>query len=652
MSREGRASLFGELTRRKVLRTTAAYAVAAWLVLQVGDVVLDRLPVPENTMTVLIALAAAGFPITVILAWRFEFTSRGIFRHGRPETPLPIVAFLPYALVVALAAGVGAAFIWKAGLPKADAAVPAIAVLPFQNMSATPENDYFADGLTEEIQSVLVQLNAVRVTAPSSVAQYRDDRLQLSEIGERLGADLILRGSVRRDGPRIRVTATLVDAPSGFQSWSQSYDRELADVFAIQVDIARNVAQALSVLISPAQADVLSDWGTDNMEAYDAYLRGLQVLRQPTSSATVEAAEAYLREAIGLDPEFARAHAALCEAHLARYEYFSGTSSFEEAERACHRALTRDNRSAPVRVALGRLYRNAGQYQDALEEFDAAIAASPNLTRAWVGRGEALASLGRNADAEASFRRAMELDPSFWSGFAAMGSFLFDQGRFSEAAAYYQEFASRVVESPKAYNNLGASYYMMGNYELAAEAWDRALAISPTRSAYLNTGTMYFFLGRMDLAADRYTQALTLAPEDFRTWTNLGDAYHEMEGLDHEAEAAYDRGLELSQERLGVNPADPEALSVSAHALARLGRREEALRRIREALAAAPDDLGTNYYAAVVYAHLGEAELALAAVERAVELNYERRVLAIDPGLELLHDDPRFRALTAPPAAP
>lgn len=642
-----RTSLFAELRQRKVFRTLAAYAVFVWVVLQVGDVVLDRLPVPENTMTVLIVLASLGFPITLVLAWRFEFTAEGIYRHGRRGTSVPLVAFLPYALVCVMAAGVGAAFVWRAGLPTAEAGVPAVAVLPFKNLSAAPDSDYFADGLTEEVQSVLVQLKAFRVTASSSAAQYGDATLPPTEIGDRLGADLLLRGSVRRDGARVRVTATLVDAKTGLESWSQSYDRQLADVFAIQVDIARNVAHALSVVIPGAEAEILADWGTDDMAAYDAYLKGLQVLREPASEKSVTDAEDLLGQAIALDPDFARAYAALCEAHLARYEYFSGTASFEEAERACHRALTRDHESPQVRLALGRLYRNAGQYEDALREFDAAVATSPNLTQAYVGRGDVLALLDRKDEAEASYRRAMELDPSFWAGFSAMGTLLFEEGRYVQAAAYYQEFANRMVDSPKAYNNLGAAYYMTGDWERAADAWEHSLALKPTRSTYLNTGTMYFFLGRMDMAAERYTQALSLAPEDFRTWTNLGDAYHEMDGFEEEARAAYERGLELGEERLGVNPVDPEALSVTAHALARLGKRDAALRRIQEALLAAPDDLGVNYYAAVVYAQLGDRELAMRAVERAVESNYEPRILALDPGLALLHDDPRFRKLTA-----
>ncbi|MEJ2516226.1 MAG: tetratricopeptide repeat protein [Gammaproteobacteria bacterium] len=650
MTTSGR-SLLGELKDRKVFRTTAAYAVVAWLILQVGDVVLDSLPVPANTMTVLIALVGLGFPVTMLLAWRYEFTSDGIFRHGKPRTRVPFLAFLPLAGAIALALGVAAAYLWRAGLPGLQPEAPAVAVLPFSNLSAAPESDYFADGLTEEVQSVLVQLNAFRVTAPSSVRQVGDADLPPTEIGRRLGADLLLRGSVRRDGSRVRVTATLVDTESGFQSWSESYDRELADVFAIQVDIARNVAQALSVVISSAEADILADWGTSDMDAYDLYLRGLGVLRQPNSAENADQAEQLFRQAISRDGNFARAYAALCEAHLARYEYLSGTDSFEEAERACHRALTRDNESPQVRVALGRLYYNAGQYADAVGEFDAAMTRNANLVQAYVGRGEALARLGRPGEAEASFRKAMQLDPSYWGGFSAMGELLFDQGRFAEAANYFQEFANRMVESPKAYNNLAAAFYMAGDWEKAASAWDRSLEISPTRTTYLNTGTVYFFAGRMDLAAERYTQALILAPEDYRTWVNLGDAYFAQEGFRAEAEAAYRRGLELGEEALGVNPVDAEALSVTAHALARLGRRDAALRRIQEAMLAAPDDLGVNYYAAVVYSHLGEKELALRAVERAVTLNYERRLLGLDPGLSLLWDDPRFAKLAETPAA-
>ena len=652
MSDKGRFSLFSELRKRKVFRTTAAYAVAAWLILQVGDVVLDRLPVPENTMTVLIALAALGFPIAIVLAWRFEFTPDGIFRHGQMSKPVPLASFLPYALVVAVAVGVGALSLWQAGPPGRDNEVPAIAVLPFANLSSAAGSDYFADGLTEEIQSVLVQLNTFRVTATSSTAQYRGADLEPQQIARRLGTNMLIRGSVRRDDHRVRVTATLIEGDSGIQRWSQSYDRELADVFAIQIDIARSVARALSVVVPTANADPLESWGTTDMEAYDTYLRGLDFLRRPASNENLEEARTLLARAIELDPEFGRGYAALCEAHLGAYEYLGGTGRFEQAERACHRAMTRDPDSAEVRMALGRLYLNSGQYEDAIAEFDRAIDLHPNVTYAHVGRGSALDLAGREAEAEASFRKAIQIDPSYWTGFNSLGNFLFEQGRFSEAAAYYRDYADRAVDSAKGWNNLGSAYYMNSEYDRAAEAWERSLEIQPNRTAYLNTGTMYYFLGRMALAAERYTEALVLAPEDYRTWSSLADAYFEMDGFANESEAAYRRAQELCEERLSVNPSDTEAMVMAAHSLARLGEKDSPLKLLRTAEAIAPDDLSVNYYSAVIHAQLGDAEQALQAVEHAVDLNYERAMLARDPGLAILWDDPRFRALTGAPTLP
>jgi len=649
LSVEGRFSLFSELRRRKVFRTTAAYAVAAWLILQVGDVVLDRLPVPENTMTVLIALAALGFPITIVLAWRFEFTPDGIFRHGQIGTPVPMTSFLPYALVAAVAFGVATVALWQAGIPRPDNGAPAIAVLPFANLSSIPDSDYFADGLTEEVQSVLVQLNSFRVTATSSTERYRGAELEPQQIARRLGADMLVRGSVRRDQERVRVTATLIEGDTGFQRWSQSYDRELADVFAIQVDIARNVARALSIMVPAAEAGTLDAWGTSDMQAYDIYLRGLDFLRRPASNETLEEARRLLTEAIGMDPEFGRGYAALCEAHLAGYEYLGGTRSFEEAERACHRALTRDPDSAEVRLALGRLYLNSGQYAEAITEFDTAIALRPNATHGYVARGQALALSGRDPEAEASFRKAIQVDPSYWAGFTALGNFLFGQGRFSEAATYYRDYADRVVDSPRAWNNLGGAYYMTSDFDQAAAAWERSLELQPNRSAYLNTGTMYYYLGKMDLAAERYTEALILAPEDYRTWSALGDAYFEIDGFAAEAEAAYRRALELCEERLSVNPSDATAMVMAGHSLARLGEKDRSLALAERATAIAPDELSVNYYSAVIFAHLGDRERALQAVEQAVTLNYETRMLARDPGLAVLRGDPRFQELTAPP---
>jgi TolB-like protein/Flp pilus assembly protein TadD len=640
-------NLIQELRNRSVFRALVAYAVVAWVLLQVADVTFDRLPIPGNSMTVLIVLVVIGFPIVAILAWAYELTTRGIVRHATLSERAPRLAFLPFVALVGVVALGGGYFLYYLSQDFWETPRRSIAVLPFANTSGEAETEYFSEGLTEEIQSLIVRLNEFRVVAMSTSRQFKDSVMDAVSIADQLHAEAVLLGSVRRYQNQVSVTARLIDGNDGRELWSDNYDRELSDIYAIQEDIARHVARSLHVVLPVAAERRLRKLGTSNVEAYDAYLRGIDFLREPPDSTSLLMAESLLREALAIDPDFANAHAAMCRRHLEAYKLSADASRFADAEQACQRALDLGGDSVDVRLVLGWLYLASGNSEEALSEFEAARETNTNLAEAYVGIARAQQALKRFNEAEASLRRAIATDASYWQSFNEMGNFLLLRGRFDEAAEFYHMFVDRVDDDAQALNNLGAAHYLSGDFKKAAKAWDDSIAIKPTRSAYSNTGSMYFYLGDFERAIERYVNAVNLAPNDYKMWGNLGDAYFFQGDKKQVAQVVYQRAIELGESQLRVNDDAVQVVSDVALYYARIGDGGKARDLDARASTQGPGIMYVHYNSALIHMQLGDVDEALAALDRAVELNYERELLRADPAFAGLRDDPRFRQLVA-----
>jgi TolB-like protein/tetratricopeptide (TPR) repeat protein len=637
--------LLEELRSRSVIRALIAYSVAAWMLLQVADVTFDRLPIPDNAMTVLIVVVLIGFPVTGVLAWGYEITVKGIVRHEDAGDGAPRLEFLHYIMIVVAATVIGGSLLYYLSQNYWEPSRRSIAVLPFVNNSSGEDTDYFSDGLTEEVQSLIVRLGEFRVVALSTSTQLKDTVMDVMSIANRLGAEVVLQGSVRRYKDQVSVTARLIEGSNGVELWSDNFDRELSDIYTIQEDIARQVARALHVVL-PVSADRrLKNLGTRNVDAYDSYLRGIDFLRQPPDETSLLLAEGLLRESLAIDPGFAKAHAAMCRKHLAGYTLSRDATRFGAAEQACLRALEIDADAVEVHAALGSLYVSSGKYENALHEFESALEYNSNVADTYIGLAKTYIALNRNEEAEENLRLAIESDVSYWASFNAMGNFLFGQGRFDEAAEFYQMYVNRADNDASALSNLGAAYYLAGEFRQAAEAWEEAIKIRPGRSVYSNTGTMYFYLGDYAQAADHYAMAANFEPNDYIVWGNLADAYYFGETFKQVAEVTYKRALELAERQLGVNPNDAEAMSFIAYYNSRLGNRDEALELDALAREKAPDAMYVYYNSALIHAKIGDPGTALSALERAVELDYQRDLLPLDPAFEGLRDEERFKRL-------
>ena len=521
-----------------------------------------------------------------------------------------------------------------------------IAVMPFTNFSDDKDMGYFGDGLAEEILNLLANLRELNVSARTSSFYFKDRTVDIPTIARHLGVRHVLEGSVRFDGDRVRVTAQLIDAEKGFHIWSDSYDRDMSNIFTLQDEIAGEVVKKLEIVLSSSSKGVLARKVSLDPDAYDRYLRGRDYLRQPHDDETLSRAELMFQRALEIAPDYADAYAGLCDTLLLWYQVDMDASRFAASEDACLQAQTLDSRAPTVHVALGNLYRGSGQYALAEREFNEAISLNTSGVDAYVGLSQTFAAAGKLALAEQTLVRAIELQPNNWSVSMAMGKYLVNIGRVEEAISYFERIDSLLPESGAAANNLGSAFFLTGRFEDAAEAWEQAIARTPTVDIYANLGASYFFLQRFDEAAAMYRKGLNLAPKHFEMWGNYGDALMAAGAPDDERARVYLRAYELAEENLRINPSDAITLSLIGHYLARLGRDEEALKNVKLALELAQKDIYVYYFSAITLSTLNELDRAQQAADEALALGYPQFMLDADIGLQPLREQLRSKQNT------
>jgi TolB-like protein/Tfp pilus assembly protein PilF/DNA-binding winged helix-turn-helix (wHTH) protein len=522
-----------------------------------------------------------------------------------------------------------------------------IAVLPLVDMSPAGGNAYLGDGLAQELSARLARIHGLRVASSTSAFLFKERRADVRAIGQTLGVRHILEGSLQREGNRLRVTAQLIDAGSGFRVWQETYDRTWQDLLAIEDDLARAIIKTLRVMLTSEIAQRLTQPPTTQLGAFDLYLAGLAKLQGPAGAAQLEEAGESFHQALALDPKFALAYAGLCERYSKGYDLTRDTALVGQAEAACGQALKLDDSLREVSAALGHLYLVSGRTAQAQAIYREAIHSDPGDADGYIGLGEAYEGEQRPAEAERAYRQAVDVEPSYWSAYTSLGNFLFRRGRTAEAAASYRRVTELIPASAKAFNNLGAALEMNGDFRGAAAAFDRSLALEPTRSAYSNSGTVYYFLGRYADAARLFTRATEIAGEDHRVWGNLADALWQSGTGRAQAQADYRRAVALAQRALEVNPKDAVTWMQLAYYSARVGDEEHVQRYARRALELDPHDLLVHYYAALVALERHDAAAALDSLSRAVGLGYPAQLVRAAPDFASLRRDTRFQQLLA-----
>ncbi|RWE45182.1 MAG: adenylate/guanylate cyclase domain-containing protein [Mesorhizobium sp.] len=368
------------------------------------------------------------------------------------------------------------------------AAVPpklSIAVLPFANMSGDAEQDYFADGISEDIITALSKLSQLFVIARNSSFTFKGQNVHVQEVGAKLGVRHVLEGSVRKSGNRVRITAQLIDAISGGHLWAERFDRDLTDIFAVQDDVTQQIVGALALNLTDDARQRLAPEHPRNTEAYDCFLRGRELWHRLTKETNV-AARDLLQRATELDPNFASAYAFLALTHGVDYLNRWGASppdSMAQAEEAATRGVTLDDNDpwAHWALAIARLYTR--RHDEAIDEVERALVLNPNFAEAHVCRGETLYYSGKSEEALESFARAKSLNPYFPDvllHFQALA--LFQLGRYDEAVDLLLQRLARNAVTDVSRALLAASYGHLGRLEEARAAWQEMLRVNPDYS--------------------------------------------------------------------------------------------------------------------------------------------------------------------------
>ena len=494
-------SFFAELRRRNVFRVAIAYVVLAWLLLQVGDTLAPALHLPEWINSALAFFLLLGFPLAIFFAWAFELTPEGLKLEKDVDRETSITPTtgrkLDRTIIVMLVVALGY-FIWQSQIaPETEEVVEtvagqeSIAVLPFENMSSDAEQEYFSDGLTEELLNLLAKIPELKVTSRTSAFFYKGKEFKLSDVGRELDVDHILEGSVRKSGKKIRITAQLIEVESDTHLWSDTWDRDLDDVFVIQDEIARAVVDELRVQLLGELPHAVEADG----EAYSLFLQARHTINQRTYESLLRG-EALIDQAIALDPDYAPAWVLKAFIHsqqgdvgarlpaeafpLARAAVDRALeldpergAAYARAKSEFERALALDPYDIDTLYQIGVFHAFVGNYEEALRLSKTVYERDPLQMPNIATLGYVYNILGRYDEAEKVLRRRIEIAPESFGSYAYLGNVYFFKGDYDKALALFEQ---EPLDGFR-YTGLAAVHFAMGN----EAASDEALALLKSR---------------------------------------------------------------------------------------------------------------------------------------------------------------------------
>ena len=669
---------FAELKRRNVFRAAAFYAASVWLLVQVATQVFPLFHVSDSVLRAIVVAAVIGFPFAMLFAWFYEWTPRGFQR----ESDIPpngasargtgrklnraIIAVLALAVILLL---IDRLFPHKWREAPSGAPAKSIAVLPFDNLSRDPENAYFADGIQDEILSAIAKIGDLKVISRSSTAKYKTRPDNLRQVGSELSVATLLEGSVQRSQDRVRVIVQLIDARSDHHLWSETYDRELKDIFAVQSEIAQSVAHSLRAKLSPGEAHSLGELPTQNAEAYEAYLKAGYFQREATSrngdpATLLPQALGLYAEAVSKDPSFARAWAQISYVHswMRWFNVDDSPQQVQLADEAAQRAFSISPESGETQLALGyAAYWGRRDYAAAMKNFQAARNVLPNDAKVAV----AIASIHRRRGewdaAIAEFNRAVSLDPRDPLVLSACGYTLGRCRRYAEAFAMFER---SLIVQPDHWDALAGSamFTLASGGEIAkANAFMGRIPTDVDPQGQVRYGRW-----KVALLSHDFAHSLALL-DNAPDWIRSNPAHWPMStallrgialeaaGRGEEARSEFDRALPLLEEALVTEPREPGVCLGLAYTYAATGRADDAIRmgqRGAELLPLSADAFEGQLplvQLAAVYARLGRADDAVPILQRLLEIPaadfVSPALLRLDPVWDPIRSDPRFQKL-------
>ena len=485
-------NFFSELKRRNVYKVAVAYAVAAWLTVQAASIFLPAFNAPQWAMQIVILILVVGFPIALVFSWAFEITPEGIVRESDVEAGESITHHTGrkiVALTIVLAVIAAGLFVFQllrarstSSLSTNPSAIPnkSIAVLPFDNLSRDPDNAYFVEGIQDEILTRLAKIADLKVIARSSTQRFQN-KGDLPQIAEQLGVAHLLEGSVQKVNDQVRINVQLIKAASEAHLWAEIYDRKLTDIFAVESEIAKTIADTLQAKLSGSEQHVIAARPTESSEAHQLYLKGRFFWNKRTGNDLRKSID-YFQQAISADPNYALAYAGLADAYAFLPGYTAGSpqDSYPKSIAAAKKALELDDSLAEAHTALAIaswLYNF--DFSQANREFQRAIELNPNYAIAHQQYGNILLSaLGRFDEAIAEAKRAVELDPLSLVINSDLGVDYFFARRYDEAITQLRKTLEMDPGYYYGYVNLGQALDLKGAPDAAIAEYQKARALN------------------------------------------------------------------------------------------------------------------------------------------------------------------------------
>jgi adenylate cyclase len=504
----GKPSFFAELKRRNVYKVAVAYAVVSWLLVQVATQVFPFLEIPNWVVRLVIAIVVIGFPIALAIAWAFEATPEGIKRTEDVDLTVQRGSkkhVWIYVVVIAAAISVALFFLgrYTAGNKTAAAApnespAKSIAVLPFVNMSADKNDEYLSDGVSEELITALSKITGLQVKARTSSFAFKGKNEDIQKIGELLHVSHLLEGSVARAGNKLRITAQLIQTSDGNHLWSDTYDREMQDIFAVRSEVAQQVAATLKVRLLGEEKKRLDQKPTENLEAYNLYRQG-RYYADKLSEEGMKKGLGFFGQAIEKDPRFALVYAAVAETYVLFADVFiAPREAFSKAKDAALKAIKLDDSLAEAHASLGFVhYHYDWDWAAAEKEFKRAISLNPQSAQSYTLYTHYLAGMGRFDEANNQGRRALDLDPLSVSTHWFLGWGAIFAGRGDEAISQFSKAAELDPNNPWVRSFLGRAYLFNGMPQRGIKEMETAERLNPNDSYVLGyLGYGYAVTGR------------------------------------------------------------------------------------------------------------------------------------------------------------
>jgi TolB-like protein/Flp pilus assembly protein TadD len=554
-------NFFSELKRRNVYKVAVAYAIVGWLLVQIATQVFPFLEIPTWVVRLVIVLVAVGFPIALIIAWAFELTPEGIKRtedvdpfDSRSGQVLAASARQPrkytwiFVVVVGAALSFGLFFTGRyTGRTTTSAAgteLPAksIAVLPFESLSEEKGNAYFAEGIQDEILTRLAKVADLKVISRTSTQHFKSAPDNLPQIAKQLGVTNILEGSVQKANDQVRVNVQLINALTDAHLWAETYDRKLTDIFAVESDIAKTIAETLQAKLTGSEKTAISKKPTENAEAHELYLKGRFFWNKRTAADLRKSIE-YFNQAIEKDPGFAQAYAALAQSWKLLPAFNGGAPNdcFPQAEAAARKALALDDTSSTAHAALASLKGlNGFDYPGAIAEYERTLQLNPNdaTARQWFAN-LTLANVGQTEREIAEMKRAVELDPLSLVINSNLGVAYIHAGRLDDAIAQLRKTVELDGTFYYARYNLAQALELKGLIPEATAEYQKTMSMTEDPVPLGMLGRLYALHGQKDEALkilqklrqsreQRYTAAYALA----LIYVGLGDRNEALNWLE------------------------------------------------------------------------------------------------------------------------